>query len=136
MDRTTPRCPWSDRSRYDRTLIDRADADVLVEAQVVADEVLENDADRAAHRLEIVVAQIDPIEQNAPLRRIVQPCEQLDERRLPRAVLANEGDALAGMQAEVHVPHRPGVAAGVAETDVFEHEALAYRLGHRWRAGG
>ena len=88
-------------------LIERTDADVLVEAQVIAYEVLENDANRSAHRLEVVVAQIDPIEQNAPFRRIVQPCEQLDERRLPRAVLANEGDALAGMQAEVHMPHAP-----------------------------
>ena len=85
--------------------------------------------DRPVHRLEVVVAQIDPIKQNAPFRGIVQPCQQLDERRLPRAVLAHEGDALAGMQAEVHMPHRPGVAARVAEPNVFEHEARGVSAG-------
>ena len=135
-DRTTAALSVVRQIEIGPQLIERADADVLVEAQVIADEVLENDANRAAHRLEIVVTQIDPIEQNAPFRRIIQPCEQLDERRLPGAVLANEGDALARMQAEVHMPQRPGVAAGVAKTDVFEHQSLAYRPGHLWSAGG
>src|SRR5215207_2254247 len=58
--------------------------DVLLEAHVVAHEVLEDDADRAAQVGEVVIAKVHAVEQDAPLGRIVQAREELGERRLAR----------------------------------------------------
>ena len=107
--------------------VDLADADVLVEAHVVAHEVLEDDADRLAQRREVVVADIHAVEQDAALRGVVEPCKQLRDRRLAGPVLAYERDALARHDAQVHVPDRPPLAAGILEADVLEHEPRANR---------
>ena len=60
---------------------------------------------------------------------------QLRERRLSRAVFADQRDALAGANAEAQVAHGPALAARIAESDVLEHESLADRSRHRPRAG-
>src|SRR3982751_2576378 len=76
--------------------LDLANADVLIEPHVVAHEVLEDHADLAPQRREVVVPEVDAIQANAAFRWIVQAREQLGQRRLARAVLTNERDALTG----------------------------------------
>ena len=83
--------------------------------------------------LEVVVAQVAAVEQDAAFVGIVEPREQLDERGLAGAVLADQRQHLAGLQREVEVAHRPALGAGIAEADVLEHEALADRLRERQR---
>src|SRR2546422_7463576 len=50
--------------------LDLAHPDVLLEDEIVADEVLEDDADVPAQAAQVVVAQIDAVEQDAALVRV------------------------------------------------------------------
>src|SRR5204863_3286741 len=93
------------------------------------------DADRLSQGREVVVAQIDAVEQDAAFGRVVQPREELGDRRLARAVLADERDPLAGCDREIHVPDRPAVASRISEADALEDEAHPDRTGYRRRAG-
>src|SRR5690606_7888326 len=77
----------------------------------------------------------DPVQQDAPLSRVVEPGEQLHERRLPRPVLADQRDPLARLHRERDVPHGPALRVRVAEPDVLEYEAFTNRPGHRPRIG-
>ena len=52
------------------------------------------------------------------------PGEQLDQRRLAGAVLADDGHDGAGREADVDVVERQAVGAGVAERDVLEADAV------------
>ena len=114
--------------------LDLAHPDVLVEAHVVPNEILEDHADLATQRCQIVVAKIDPIEQDPAFGGVVEPGEQLRQRRLAGAILADERDALARTEREAHVPHGPSLAPRVAKADVLEHEAVPNRRRHRRRA--
>src|SRR3954471_12504050 len=124
--------PWRLIEILART-VDLADGDILVEAHVVAHEILEDHADGAADRGEIVVAKIAAVEEDPALGRIVQPTQELHERRLPGAVQSDEGDALARPQLEVDVPNGPPLAPGIREADVLEDEALRDWSRHRRR---
>ncbi len=115
--------------------LDPADGDVLAGGQVVAHEVLEDDADVAAQRGEVVIAQVAAVEQDPALVRVVEPRQELDQRRLAGAVLADQRQHLAGPQLEGEVAHRPALGPRVAEADVFEDEALADRLREGQRIG-
>ena len=107
--------------------LDASDGDVVAGRQVVADEVLEDHADVAAKAVEVVVAQVVAIEQNPAFVRVVQPRQQLDQRRLAGAILADERDDFAAAKGEGQMPHRPALRARVNEANVFEHEPLAHR---------
>ena len=73
---------------------------------------------------EVVFAQVVAVEQDAAFVRIVEAREQLDQRRLAGAVLADQREHFAGVQREAQVAHRPALGAGIAEADVLEDEAL------------
>ena len=115
--------------------IDLADRNVLVEGEVVADEVLEYHADRLPERREIVFAEVDPVEQNAPLGRIVEACHQLGERRLARAVLTDQRNPLMRSALQVDVPDRPAIRPRIAKADVLEDEPGLDGSRHRPGAG-
>jgi hypothetical protein len=98
---------------------------------VIAHEVLEDDADIGAQREEIVFPQVVAIEQDPAFVRIVEAREQLDERGLAGAVLADQREDLSGPKLEIQPADRPALGAGIAESDVFESEAPGER--HRER---
>ena len=75
-----------------------------------------------AQREQVVLAQVVTVEQDAAFVRIVEAREQLHERRLAGAVLADQREHLAGMQREVQVAHRPALGARIAEADILEDE--------------
>ena len=102
-----------------------AEPDVLPHGELVAHEVLEDDAEALVQAGQVVLAQVHAVEQHLPLRRVVQPREQLDQRRLAGAVQADQRDALAGLDVQVDVAQHIDVGAGVAERDVPELDALA-----------
>src|SRR4051794_11444525 len=85
--------------------VDLADGDIFVEAHVVAHEILEDHADGATDGRQIVVAEVTAVEKDAPLARIVQPTQELHERRLPGAIQPDERHALARSQLEVDMPN-------------------------------
>ena len=93
--------------------------------EIVADEILEDDAHVAAQRIEIVVAQVVAVEQDAAFVGIVEAGEQLHQRRLAGAVLAHQRQHLAGIQREAEIADRPSLGAGIPEADILEDEPLA-----------
>src|SRR2546426_4137681 len=111
-----------------------AHADVLFQDEVVAHEVLEDHADVPAQAVQIVLPQVHAVEQDAPFIGVVQACEQLHERRLPRSVLAHQGNALARLEQEPEVPHGPAIRPGIAEADALELEPAPDGRGHGPRA--
>ena len=60
---------------------------------------------------EVVLAQVVAVEQDPPLVGVVEPRQELHERRLAGAVLAHEGQHLARVQGEAQVAHRPALGA-------------------------
>ena len=103
---------------------DLADRDIVAGAEIVADEILEDDAHVAAQRVEIVFAQVVAIEQDAAFDRIVEPGEKLHQGGLAGAVLADQCEHLAGVKRKAEMAHRPSLGAGIAEPDVLEIEAV------------
>src|SRR5260370_25093664 len=113
--------------------LDLAHADVFPEDEVVADEILEDDSDILAKTVEVIVAQVDAVEQDAALVGIVEPREQLHERSLPRPIFSDQCDAFVRLEREREMPHRPPLRAGIAETDVGKLEYLPDRTRYRSR---
>ena len=74
---------------------------VLADRQLVAGVILEQHADAAAQRFRIELAQIGAADPHRALRRIVEAQQQLDERALAGAVLADERDQLAAADVQV-----------------------------------
>ncbi|MDP9416816.1 MAG: hypothetical protein M3P48_03065 [Actinomycetota bacterium] len=75
-------------------------------------------------------AEIELIDQERPAGRAVEPAEELDQRALAGAVLADERDRRAGGEVQVDVLERRLRRAGVAEGDALERDASPHAL-HR-----
>src|SRR5687768_5782875 len=86
-----------------------------------------------SQRGEVVIAEVDSVEQNSSLGRLVQTRHQLCDSGFSRAVLPNECDALARPQRNIQLAHRPSVAAGIAKADILENEAVPHRVRNRQR---
>ena len=86
---------------------------VLADRQLVARVVLEQHADAAAQRFGIELAQIGAADPHGALRRIVETQQQLDQRALAGAVLADQRDQLAAANVQAQVLDRRLGAAGI-----------------------
>jgi len=105
--------------------VDVAGADVLADAQLVAGEVLEDDADAAAQGQLVPLLQVAAVEVDVAGGGGVEAGEQLDQGRLAGAVLADEREGLAVAQGEGDGVEGGGVGARVGEGDSGELQALA-----------
>ena len=112
---------------------DIAHRDVLLEHEVVAHEVLEDDPDVPPEAVDVVLPEIHAVEQDPPLVRVVEPSQQLDQRGLAGAVLAHQRDPLARRQREVRDSAPPSSPPGILESHPLEHEALPDRHRHLLR---
>ena len=74
--------------------------------------------------------EVDAVDRDRARRRLVEAAQQLHERRLARAVLADDRDDRSGGELEVDVVEHEAVGAGIAERDVFEADAVVDALGH------
>jgi hypothetical protein len=110
-------------------MVDAAQPDVLAHLELVLVEVLENDAEPPAKLVRVPVAQVAAVEQHAPFGGLVEARDELHERRLSRAVLPHEGEALPRGDLQVDVAKRPDVLARITEADVLEDQARAARGG-------
>ena len=115
--------------------LDLTDADVLAQDEIVAHEILEDDADVFAETVEVVVAEIDPIQEDSALVGIVEARQQLHQRRLPGAVFPYQRDALMWLECEREPAHRPALRARIAEPHVLKAEAGLQRSRHRLGSG-
>ena len=75
-------------------------ADVLARREQVALEVLEDDRDRGAELVAVDLGDVDVVPEHAPVVGPVEPRDDLRERRLAGAVLADERDHLAPLDLE------------------------------------
>ncbi len=101
-----------------------ARADVLAHEHLIADEVLEDHADALAQGVRVPLLEVQAVEDDAARRGLVEPREQLDERGLAGAVLADEREAVPGFQVQSHAFQRRLARAGVREAHVLEAHAV------------
>ena len=94
--------------------------DVVAQRQLEAGEVLEHRGDPAAPLGDLEVAQVDPVGLDGTRRRVVEPAQQLGERGLAGAVLADDGQRRPGRDRQV---------------EAAEHLALGARVGEARRRG-
>ena len=110
-----------------------ADADALAGDQLEAEEVLERPGQPGPPRPARDRREVDAVDGDAPGRRAVHPGQQLDERRLAGAVLADDRHDGAGRQQHVDVVEGEAFGARVAERHVLEADAVAQPVGRLGR---
>ena len=97
-----------------------AKGDILADGAGEQGGLLEHDADLGAQRFDGHVADIVPVDQDAPFAGVVEARQQVDDAGLARACGAQQGDGLAGASLEVDIFEHGLAAAHVAEGDVFK----------------
>src|ERR1700686_3561171 len=107
-----------------------AESDVRFNGAGEEKRILEDDAEEAAQVLEIDFADVDAIEKNLSTLDIVKPEQKRDQRGLAGAGMADDGQRLAGLDAERDVTQDPVVFSGigngaVAEPDIAEFDFAA-----------
>ena len=108
-----------------------ADADGVAGAELEAEEVLERAGQARAPLVGRHARERRVVHEDRAGRRLVQLGEQLDQRRLAGAVLADDGDDRAGGQRQRHVVEHEARRARVGERHVLEADAAAHGGGHR-----
>ncbi len=103
---------------------DATDADILAGAEAIANEILEDDADMGMQVGDAQLLEVDPVDGDASLVRIVEPGQQLDDGGLACAILANQRQGLASLEGEIEMADRPGLRVGIAEAHILEDDAL------------
>src|SRR5208283_3214606 len=87
-----------------------ADAQILLDRAGEQHRLLKNDADVAAKRLELDVADVAPVDGHPAFDRIENAMQKPERRRLPRARGANERDCFAGGGRKAHGSHGHALA--------------------------
>ena len=77
-------------------------------------------ATRAAPLVHVEVAQVGAVDLDGARRRVVEPAQQLGERGLAGAVLADDGQRRAGRDRQVEAAEHLALGAWVGERDVAE----------------
>src|ERR1700694_1743029 len=97
-----------------------SESDVLRGRRLVGDVVLEHATNLAAELRGIDVFYVDAVDQNAAVDGIVEAADQLEERRLPGTIAADNGDRLSRGDGETQVGQRVLGCSWVGEADVLE----------------
>ena len=105
--------------------------DVLAERQLEADEVLEHRRHALTPAGEVEPAQVDAVDLDGAADRVVEPAQQLGQRRLAGAVLADDRHRPSGGDRQVE-PVENERTTGVAEAEVAQADLRAVP-GRRWR---
>ena len=92
---------------------------------LVAREILEDHADALPERRLVPLLEVEAVEQDPAAGRAIQAGQQLDQRGLAGAVLADQGQALAGLDVQIDVRQRGRGGVGVDELHVLEADAVA-----------
>ena len=101
-------------------------ADVLHDRAVEQRDVLRHDRDRLAQAVLRDARDVLAVDQDAPALHVVEALQQREQRRFAGARLADQADALAGLDAQTEiVEHLP--SAGIMERDMLERDAGATR---------
>ena len=106
-----------------------ADADGLAGEELEAGEVLEAGGDPRAPLVERKAPKVDAVEHDRAGRRLVEPAQELHERRLAGAVLAHDRDRRTGRQFEIDALEDLSLGAGIREAEVVEPDPVRDRRG-------
>ncbi len=110
--------------------------DVLGDRAVEEKDVLLDDPQQPAVAFDLDLAEVDPVERDRAGGRVVEPGDQVAERRLARAAAADQGDRLARLDLQVDVAQHQPAGAGIGEADVLEGDPAGDGgLGDGARAG-
>ena len=101
---------------------DIAGTDVFADRELVAAEVLEDNANALAQCFDVPVPQVQSVEQDVAFGRFVQTGEQLDQCCLAGAVLTNQRQALARTYLKTDISERLGRPSPDRRTKRFELE--------------
>src|SRR5690606_35504296 len=74
-------------------------------------------------RVQVVVAQVAAVQQNAAFHRVVEPRQQLHQGGFASTVFADQRQYFTSPQLEIQASQRPFVRIRIAEADILEHEA-------------
>ena len=99
--------------------------DALPGAQLEAEEVLVRAGQAVPPLVGGHAGQLGAVDEDPPVGRLVELRQQLHERGLAGAVLADDGHHRAGGQVERHVLEHEPVGARVGERHVLERDAVA-----------
>ena len=124
----------ADRRQHGGLVVDArhvAEADRLPRAELEAEEVLERARQARPPLVGRHAGERRVVHENAPRRRLVHLREQLHERRLAGAVLADDGDHGAGRQRQRHIVEHQARRAGIGERHVIEADAAREHRGSR-----
>ena len=102
-----------------------AEADGLARAELEAEEVLERAGQARPPLVGGHAGERRVVDEDRARRRLVHLRQQLDQRRLAGAVLADDGDDRAGRQRQRHVVEHQARRARVGERHVLEADAAA-----------
>ena len=97
---------------------------------VKQERILQHDAELAAQVVQIYFANVDAVEQNLAALNVVEAQQQLNDRGLAGAGVADDGERLAGFDAEGNVAQDPIFVLGcraavIGEPDVAEFDFAA-----------
>jgi len=109
--------------------LDRAETDVVADGEVVVDEVLEDRREAAAPAADRVLGKVAPVDGDPPALRLVEPREELDERRLAGAVQPDDRERASGLDRQVELAQHGGATVAVGEAHALEADLPARRAG-------
>ena len=100
--------------------------DVLPDRRAEQQRLLKHDPDLAAQRLAPIPPDVDAVDEDGSLLRLVETQDQADNRRLPRPRRSDQGDTLARGGGEGDLPQHV-LAVSVVEGNVLEHDCAFER---------
>ena len=96
--------------------------------------VLQHEPEQRPERAELQLADVDAVDEDPPAADVVEPQQQVDDRRLARSGGADDADALARLDTERDVAQH-AVLAVVREPDVLELDSIRRGAGSAVRDG-
>src|SRR5262249_33257613 len=98
--------------------------DVVAQRELEANEVLEHRRHARPPHRDVERAEIDAVDLDRARLGVVEPAEELSERGLTRAVLADDGQRAAGRDLQVQSLEHGLNTGGIAEREVTEADRL------------
>src|SRR5260370_5484954 len=103
-----------------------AEADVGFDGAGEEEGVVKNDAEKAAQVLEIDFADVNAVEQDLAALNVVEAKEERDERGFAGAGVADNGEGLAGLDAEGDIAEDPIVFARIGNGAITEPDVAKF----------
>src|SRR5580658_5788965 len=108
-----------------------AEADVRIDGAGEKKRVLQDDAELAPEVLDIELANVDAIEKNLAALHVVKAEQQGNERGFAGAGVADDGERLAGLDAERYVAEDPVFVGGFGDVAVAEPDVAKFNFAAR-----